>query len=254
MRNIAVLILGCASEPYIQLIDTTRSTWASRRLPNIDIYYVHGLPSNPRSRDALSRWMGGEIPEVQDCGGIHLVNNVLLAGCADLIAEQEDCLLRKRLAAFEYLGSQSRYDFIYTVCASSYVDQFELNHHVAGLKSVPLISGVVLTDQSNRIPLISGASMLLSKDIAVDLGRHKEKIIKENQFGFRDDVTIGHWIAKNWSDIPMDRIVSDIRSGGAFPKSSIFVRAATTSVNYVTASPENHLPRRNTFHYHFHSR
>lgn len=221
-------------------------------MPNVDIFYVYGIPNDADACKALSRWLGDNIPGVED-GGICRIDNVLVAGCADRINVQEDCILHKRLTAFEYLASEGRYDFIYTVCAASYVDQYELINHVSALKEVRLISGSVSIDRSHCAPFVSGASMLLSADIARDLGKRRAEIIEENQFGFRDDVAIGYWVAKHMSDMPLEVIMNSIKSGRPFPKDCIFARAGHTTVDYVLTSSEDLRPRRDAFHYHFHS-
>ena len=249
----AILVLGCATEPYVQTIDTIRNSWGSLRVPDVDIFYVYGVPRDVDACLALSRWIGGEIPFVED-DGICRVDDVLLAGCADLIAEQDDCLLRKRLIAFEYLASAGRYDFIYTVCATSYVDQRELIRHASAQRGALIICGPASIHEWDQAPFVSGASMLLSADVALSLGRRRGEIIAGNRFGFRDDVTIGHWAAMHLSEVPPEEIMSDIRSGRPFPENCIFVSAPGTSVDYVMASLDELRPRPGAYHYHFHSR
>ena len=42
MPKIAILVLGCASGRYVELIDTIRRTWGQKQIANVDIYYVFG--------------------------------------------------------------------------------------------------------------------------------------------------------------------------------------------------------------------
>src|ERR1700712_562138 len=124
-NRIAIVVLGCVSSPYDRTIDAIRQTWGSQRVLGLDIFYLYGHPHSEEGRRVLAEYLGGSVPRVEDDGICH-IEDVLIAGCADHINEQQDCLLRKRLSAFAYLSAGDRYDLIYTVCATSYVDQRQL--------------------------------------------------------------------------------------------------------------------------------
>ena len=252
MPKIAILVLGCASGRYVELIDTIRRTWGQKQIANVDIYYLFGTVNEAAAHTALTRWLRGEIPPLED-GGICDVDKVLVTGCPDSIYVQEDCILRKRLIAFDYLASERDYDFIHTVCAASYVDQYELVRHVDQVAGRSLVSGALRIDTSGRAPFVSGASMLLSADVARSLASHRKDVVRENQFGFHDDVAIGQWIAQHLSGVPMEEIMDAIINGRSLPQDSIFVSSSYTTIDYVMAEADRFRPRRNVFHYHFHS-
>ena len=209
-NRIAIVVLGCASRPYDQTVAAIRRTWGSQLEPGLDIYYLYGNPQDDRAYRVLSGYVGGNLPAVED-DAICRVQDVLIAGCADHIRQQQDCLLRKRLIAFDYLAATDRYDLIYTVCATSYVDQQQLVRYTDSLIPRRLVAGAISLDASSTAPFVSGASMILSIDIAQELASHRREIIEDNVFGFRDDVAIGHWIATRLSRIPLGTFVDDIK-------------------------------------------
>jgi hypothetical protein len=251
-KNIALVVLGCASPPYDVMIDTIRNTWAGVKVPGIDIYYLYGNPDDDHSRSVLSRYVvGGVIPVKED--QIIAINDVLIAGCADNFRQQEDCILRKRLIAFGYLTSVGDYDLIYTVCATSYVDQQQLKLHARHLIAKRMISGAVSLNPQG-IPFVSGASMILSADVARQLGADRHEIIEQNRFGSRDDVTIGHWIVTRMSKLSLETFADDVRKQNSMTPDHIFVPYPRTTVDYVMVPVEKHRPVTGRFHYHFHSR
>ena len=252
MARIAILVLGCASEPYVRLTDTSRATWASRTEPDIDIFYVYGIPTRPEPIAALNRWLEGEIPTVEE-GGIRQIGDVLVVGVADLIRVQKDCLLHKRLNAFEYLARDDRYEFIHTVCASSYVDQRTLAGFANELRREGLVAGAFGCNSKGHL-FVSGASFLLSADVARHLGKHKGDVIATNRYGFRDDVAISDWIIKNLSKVSADSIVNAIKTRTPLPEEAIFMRANNTTRGFVNTPAEKQRPAEGVYHYHFHSK
>ena len=237
MPKIAILVLGCASGRYVELIDTIRRTWGQKQIANVDIYYLFGTVNEAAAHTALTRWLRGEIPTLED-GGICDVDKVLVTGCPDSIYVQEDCILRKRLIAFDYLAAERDYDFIHTVCAASYVDQYELVRHVEQVAGRSLVSGASESDTSGRAPFVSGASMLLSADVARSLASHRNDIVRENQFGFRDDVALGQWVAEHLSGVPMEETMDAIIRRASLPQDSIFVSSSYTTIDYVVAEAD----------------
>lgn len=250
-NRIATLVLGCASPPYDIMIDVIQNTWGKVKVPGVDMYYLYGNPNNDDARSVLARVTGGDVPHVAD-NDIRLIQNVLIVGCADNYEQQEDSLLRKRLIAFEYLASTGDYDLIYTVCATSYVNQGQLIDHANRLRPTRSISGAVGLGSAGT-PFVSGASMLLSVDVAKELGRNKFTIFEHNQFGLRDDLTIGHWIGTHMSPVPYETLVHDIRARNPLTPDHIFAAYPHTTVDYVLAPAQTHQLVNDAFHYHFHS-
>lgn len=250
-KRIAVLVLACAAPPYDRTIAAIRRTWGERSSPDLDVYYLYGNPHTHQGRDLLSRHVGGTVPVVPDDGIVQL-GDVLIAGCADHMHQQEDCLLRKRLIAFAHLAAADRYDLIYSVCAASYVDRRELVRRAESLPASGMVAGGIGIDPSRRAPFVSGASAIFSVDIARRLGRDRKAIIAANAFGFRDDVTIGHWIATRMSRVPLATFFEDIEQRRPMTSNHIFLQLDGT-VGYVTTPAPNQRPVANAFHYHFHS-
>jgi hypothetical protein len=251
-KNIAIIVLGCASPPYDVMIQTIRNTWASMKVSGIDIYFLYGNPDDDYARIVLSCYVLENVFPVKK-GQITAIDDMLLAGCADRIAQQKDCILRKRLIAFDYLAGLGTYDFIYTVCASSYVDQRKLMEHTELLTSKRMISGAIILTP-HGVPFVSGASMLMSADIAEQLGRDKKNIIEQNRFDYKDDVAIGHWIVTRMSGLSLEAFANDIREHKPMAPEHIFISNPRTTVDYVMKPMEKHRPVDSAFHYHFHSR
>jgi hypothetical protein len=250
-KRVAILVLSCASPPYDQMLRVIRDTWGSRQITGIDIFYLYGNVESGGPTEELSRYIDQDPPRVEP-GGICQIGDVLIAGCADALSEQEDCLLRKRLIAFDYLAGKAEHDLIYTVCATSYVDPVQLIRSSATLPQTRAISGVVSMDPAHTAPFVSGASMILTADVARDLGSHRTEIISGNEYGFRDDLTIGRWVASQLSSVDLADFIDDVRQGRFLTRKHIFISTPDTGVDYVMAPQEEQRPVRGAFHYHFH--
>src|SRR5262249_25042979 len=139
--------------------------------------------------------------------------DIILCGTADLDIEQRDCVLRKRLIAFGYLAGHARYEFVYTVCACSYVDVDVLRRYVDGLPADGVYQGPLVIHGPSGVPFVSGASMLLSRDLAADLSSHAQAILAAPNGAEPDDVAIGRWVAQNRCDEPLEDIRRRIAAG-----------------------------------------
>jgi len=242
------------SSPYDETIEAIRHTWGSQPVPGLDIYYVYGNPHDDAGRAVLSRYVGGRAPVIED-DAIRHIGDVLIVGCADHIDVQKECLLHKRLRAYAFLSAGDRYDLIYTVCATSYVDQPRLAVYAASLASGPLVAGAIGIDKSSTppAPFVSGASMILSVEIARELGVHRREIIAGNAFGHHDDVTVGQWIATRMSGVPLAAFIEDIEAQQPMTAAHIFVSCPMGTIDYVMTPAPEQRPVRHAFHYHFHS-
>jgi hypothetical protein len=180
--------------------------------------------------------------------------DIILCGTADLDTEQRDCVLSKRLLAFGYLTDQARYEFVYTICAASYVDVDVLRQYVDGLPADGVYQGPLGIHGPGRVPFVSGASMLLSRDIAADLSSHAQEIITATNGAEPDDVAIGRWVARNRCDEPLEDICRRIAAGERATGGQTFVRPYGRGLtSYVMSPPVDHVPQPQTYHYHFHS-
>ncbi len=250
--SMAILVLACASPPYDKTIETIRQTWGSLRVPGIDVYYVYGVPHPDDAHDTLPDALARPLPEIAD-DEIAQVGDVLIAGCADSVQRQIDCLLRKRLIAFEYLSGGQRYDWVYTVCATSYVGLDRLMRHATSLPRRPFVFGPISVDRTQVTPFVSGASMLMTVDVAAKLGDARDQICDENQFRHMDDVTIGHWVATHMGDLSLESVVNHVKERRVLPSDYILIDGGGTTRDFVVKSPESHFPAPDAFHYHFNS-
>jgi hypothetical protein len=253
-NRIAILVLACATSPYDRMIAAIRSTWASVRVPDIDVFYVFGRPSGDRAELFLSRFLGEKIPLVPD-NSIKASGPVLLAGCADHLHQENDCLLRKRLLAFEHLAATGNYDFIYTICATSYINQAELKLYAESLAGLSVVTGPTGFGQhSPGVPVCSGASMLMSVDIARRFGEDKDEIIEKNQFSWRDDLMLGYWIATRICQPPLKTDNGIIDKDNDLIPADIFKPYFKGSSGFVNTDQAGQVRSPGVYHYHFNSK
>jgi len=253
-HKIAVVVLGCASAPYDEMVDAMRTTWGAVETPGVEVSYVYGNPSDSDALQVLAQLVGDDTAPVVPDGELERRGDILIAGCADLIRDQEDSLLRKRLLAFEHLLDDPTVRQIYTVCAASYVDQPTLVEATAGLRSERLFYGPISFAQQSGTPFISGSSMLLSRDLAERLVDDKVRIIEQNRFGWRDDVTFGHWVATQYCDLPLDELIEVAYDGTAGSPERVFAGGSRQTADFVMVPIEEHTLRDGVYHYHVHSR
>lgn len=251
-KSVAILVLACASPPYDRMLQAIRSTWGKHPTEGMDLYYLYGNPASGVPADELSRYLPGDLPVVPD-DRICQIGDVLIAGCGDSMHEQKDCLLRKRLLAFDYLTDACDYDLVYTVCATSYVVTDELSRFIGAMPQPPAVAGAVSINQGATTPFVSGASMLLTADVARELGSHRKEIIDGNRYDFRDDVTIGHWVATRMSSIPLSTFIEDVTLIRPLRREHTFLNVPDTTVDFVTLPSEDQRPVAGAYHYHFHS-
>ncbi|MCP5025246.1 MAG: hypothetical protein GY929_03080 [Actinomycetia bacterium] len=251
--KIAIVVLACASPPYDRTIDAMRNTWGGIKVPGVEVSYVYGNPRSDEAKSTLARVLDVDTPPRVDQDKVLRTDDVLIAGCEDAIKDQEDCLLRKRLIAFEHLLEDEDVKFIYTICAVSYVDQVQLVETTTGLRSKTLFYGPVGLSGTAKTPFVSGSSMLLSRDLAERLVADRAKIIEENEFGWRDDLTFGHWVATRYSHLSLGELIDSLRPSSILAPELLFVIANHQTADFVMAPQEEHQLRSSVYHYHFHS-
>jgi hypothetical protein len=127
-----------------------------------------------------------------------------------------------------------------------------LARYARSLIATRLVAGVIGIAGSTA-PFVSGASMILSVEIARELGARRKEIIEENVFGHYDDVTMGHWIATRVSRVPLATFIEDVERQRPMTSEHIFVSCPEGTVDYVTVPMQEHRRVHNAFHYHFHS-
>ncbi|MGE0449973.1 MAG: nucleotidyltransferase family protein [Vicinamibacterales bacterium] len=253
--HIAILVVGCLLPVYHRCIQAIRSTWGARSGGRVDVYYVYGGQSTKPVSGLvpIEDLIGQPRPALRD-DDVWVSGDIILCGAADLNIEQRDCVLRKRLIAFGYLARQARYDFVYTVCATSYVDVDVLGQYVDGLPPQGVYQGPVGIYEPSRIPFVSGASMLLSRDVAADLSIRAAAIVAANNGAEPDDVAIGRWVAENRCQEPVEEIYRRVIAGTRATRDQSFVVPYGQGLtNYVLSPPVDQVPKPQTYHYHFHS-
>ncbi len=254
--RIAILVLGCLQTVYDRCIRTIRATWGAKPGDNADIFYVYGGQNTHNEPDMvdIGQLIGQAPPELQD-NEVWVSDDIILCGAADVYAGQHNCILRKRLIAFGYLAKQRRYDYVYTVCASSYVDVDALHRYVRCLPATGVYQGPLNVHGSSGYPFVSGSSILLSRDIAVDLADNAGAIISAYPDAMPDDVVIGHWIASKYCTESMTEITRRIGANRKATDNQTFVMPHGEGLmDFVWSLAYDQVPKEQAYHYHFHSR
>ena len=256
--RIAVLVLGCLLPVYDRCIKAIRETWGSFAVDGVDTFYVYGARNSASETlpdtIGVDQLIGRRCPNLGE-GEVRVFGDIILAGAADLRADQDDCILRKRLLAFDYLANQRRYDFVYAVCATSYVDLSALKRYVGGVPSSGVYHGPLYVHGPSGFPFVSGASFLLSRDMAAALADNAAQILSTHPATMPDDVVIGHFIASRYCTPSIAAISQRIAAGTAPTDTQTFVAPpGHESVDFVTAPAFEQVPRDGAFHFHFHSR
>lgn len=255
--RIAILVLGCLLPAFERCIDVIRTTWGAHAIDGVDVFYVYG--AQPTASGAalvpLEQLVDGPVPHLDD-GEVWASRDVLLCGAADLFVDQPNCVLRKRLYAFGHLAVDRSYDFVHAVCASSYVDVAGLKRYVCDLPTWHgIYHGGLLVHEPTGYPFVSGASILLSRDIAGELGRRAPEILASYPESLPDDVVIGHVVASTRCAESLAEIGERIASGvKATANETFVVPNGWSSVDYVRADVESQVAQPQVFHYHFDSR
>lgn len=254
--RIAILVLGCLLTVYERCIKIIRATWGSKAVDNVDVYYVYGGQSagNGEEMGDIEHLIGGPRPQLRD-GQVWVSGDIILCGAADVREDQENCILRKRLFAFGYLASQRSYDFVYSVCATSYVDVEGLKRYVTTLPSAGVYHGAPGVHPESGYPFVSGASFLLSRDIAADLATNADAMICGYPETMPDDVVIGHFIAARYCRESVAEISHRIATARRPTDNQTFVMPlGRGTMDFVMAPEYSQVPHEKTYHFHFHSR
>ncbi|HET6334158.1 MAG TPA: hypothetical protein VFG30_13140 [Polyangiales bacterium] len=254
--RIAILVLGCLLTVYERCIKTIRATWGAKSVDNVDIFYVYGGQNTKTSEEIgdIEHLIGRPVPQLQN-GEVWVSGDIILCGAADVFEGQRNCVLRKRLIAFGYLANQQRYDFVHTVCAASYVDVDGLKRYVRNLPSTGVYQGALHVHEQSGYPFVSGASFLLSRDVAADLADSAEAIISAYPDRMPDDVAIGHFIANKYCSESIADIARGIASGRKPTDNQLFVLPHDmASLDFVMAPAYSQVPHEHAYHFHFHSR
>ena len=254
--RIAILVLGCLLTVYQRCAQIIRATWGAQAWHNVDIFYVYGAQSAKSDQEMvdIEHLICRGRPQLQD-GEVWVSGDTILCGAADIREGQPNCILRKRLIAFGYLANQRRYDFVYAVCASSYVDVAGLKRYVRSLPATGVYHGALHVDGATGFPFVSGASFLLSRDIAADLADSAGTILSAYPDTMPDDVTIGHFVASNYCNESVAEIADRIGAARKPTNGQTFVMPyGHGSMDFVTAPAYSHAPSEHCYHFHFNSR
>jgi hypothetical protein len=143
---------------------------------------------------------------------------------------------------------------VYNVCASSYVDVDALQRYVCTLPATGVYHGPLGIHAPTGYPFVSGASILLSADIASGVSDDARAIHSTTTGALPDDVAIGHWIADRYCAEPAAEISRHIGAGRKATDNQTFVLPDGIGlIDYVWASVDSQVPRPRAYHYHFHA-
>ena len=252
----AILVLGCLMTLYQRCIRVIRATWGATSRSDVDIFYVYGGHWAATSEEMvdIDQVLGQAAPVLAD-GEAWQAGDVIVCGTTDVREGQPNCILRKRLGAFGHLANRRGYDFVYTVCATSYVDVARLARYVAGLPATGVYHGALHVHEQTGSPFVSGASLLLSRDLAGELSDDAATILSHYPETLPDDVVIGHFIASKHGGAAPAEIAHRIGAGLKPTDNQTFVMPyGDGSTDFVMAPAFAQVPNDRGYHYHFNSR
>jgi len=129
-----------------------------------------------------------------------------------------------------------------------------LQRYVRGLPSTGIYQGPLGVHASSGSPFVSGASILLSRDIAAELSDDAAAIISSNNDAVPDDVAFGRWIANKYGAESVAEISSRIAADRRATDNQTFVRPYGKGImDFVYAPAYSQVPQEQAYHYHFHS-
>ncbi len=188
--RVLVLVLSCRRAPYPEMIDAVRATWAADAHPGIEIAFYYGRsPDLPDPGD--DRWFAQ--------------GDTIVCGCEDADPTQ---IGRKTVIAFEAALNTRRFDYLYRVNCSSYVDQAKLVAWLRGRPRRGYYAGPTgrypNTAESearhgDRPPIrfASGSGFLLSRDLVETVVHEKQRYKAYEQQGLADDVALGKLLTED---------------------------------------------------------
>jgi hypothetical protein len=167
--KIIILVLSAQFEPYISLEKTIRETWATEKLPGIEVFYYYG---NSPNIEIIGDKIFSKHPE-----GLYNVGY-------------------KTLDAFELIKDFD-FDYVFRTNSSSYINQKNLLKFIEDKPRDNFYSGI--NNDYYNIKYCSGAGYFLSKNLI------KSILDNKNYWNHSliDDVAIGELIV-NKLHVPLD--------------------------------------------------
>lgn len=159
--------------PHGEMASEVKETWGSSVADGFDVVYYWGARAY------------GTVPPL---GEAVIEGRDLLLGVEGSVYS----ILAKTLMAYRHLINKKDFDYIFRCCTGCYVIPSMLVDFAYGKTRDRLWCGV--TDwKSFPYPFVSGAGMLLSRDVVGLIVENEERLLSSPHPGFMDDVSIG-WL------------------------------------------------------------
>lgn len=249
-RRVAVIVQGCRLEQFEPSVAAIRETWAAEVHDDVDVFFTYGNACDDHQLIDLEQIVGRPLPKVPD-GEVRRHGNVLAVGCSDLIAHRSDALLGKRLLSLEYLLQRGSYEAFLLVCASSYVDQAALAEHVQQMPTEMVFQGPTFVAGETGKSMVSGSSMLMSRDLAQRLVDDAGAVITASSYRYADDVSISDWVGDHISDTAPKARVKRLLAGESATTDNTFIQPPVNMLDYRSMGVEKHVAVDGAYHYHF---
>ena len=139
-----------------------------------------------------------------------------------------------------------------TVCATSYVDKSALTNYADSMdRQLGFHGPVGLGDESNT-PYVSGASILITCDLAERLVNARDEVLTANRYRWADDLAIGLWVANSISSTPLADMVERIASNRPATDDNTFRPMVPQNfIDFRATDEEAQTPVAGAPHYHF---
>jgi hypothetical protein len=160
--KVLILVLSSLGDEFMRFNKTQLETWDSVKHENIDVYYYYGT---------------GETKKV---------DNIIEVSVPDYYQN----IALKTLKCFEFIKDMD-FDFVFRTNACSYIDKKSFYEYVSSKPKTNCFSGI--QGVSNGRPFVSGAGMLISKDVI--------NLIIENK---------NKWDIGTYDDVGLSNLVEDL--------------------------------------------
>lgn len=160
MKKALILVVSSQKPPYLEMINTSLSTWDSFNIEGIETIYYCGQPVKQNTDKIIYfNWKEGY-----------------------------NTMGYKMLDAFDWALNNKEFDYIARVNSSCYVDKKQLIKHIQSLENSNVFAGVEIKDKKNW--LWGGMQFILSKDIVKKVVENKDKW----NHSLMEDMALSHLI------------------------------------------------------------
>lgn len=174
--KILIMVLAADVPPHDAMVNEVKSTWGAMSVEGVrTVYYWGRRRSGTRPLDGKTLVEGDDI----------LID----------IEETSYAILHKTLLAYRFVAENFGFDHVFRCCSGCYVDVRMFLEFVKGKPKERLWCGVTDTTSFGH-PFVSGAGMLLSRDLVEMLAENHKEVLSAPYPGYMDDVSVAWFLTR----------------------------------------------------------